>query len=153
MISHETIWRPVKTVVSREIDGHMLLVVLGRNESTFLNPVGSALWSRLDGSTSETDLAADLAGAYGIPQDEAAEAVAALLESLRACSLIEPSRTEPSRTEPAGPTDRPDAGGSPQALAFPAEYDVPVVAPMESLQVMGGCSAADVFCEGSPGSV
>ena len=137
-----TIWRPAESVVSREIDGHMLLVVLGRNESTFLNPVGSALWSRLDGESSAAALAGNLANAYGMARSDASAAVAPFLERLSDLGLIE--QVEPGHWV---------AERSQEPLAFPSDYDVPSVAAMESLQVMGGCNSSDAFCSGTPGSV
>ncbi len=135
MTSNSAVWRPARKVVSREVDGQFVLVVLGRNEATFLNPVGSALWSRIDGRTSVETLVSELAAAYGMSQDEATEAVRTLLERLAALDLIEPAAAEVQPQE-----------GTPKRLAFPPDYDVPAVAPLESLQVMGGCTSNDSFC-------
>lgn len=141
MSVNETPWRAGGKVVSRVIDGHAVLVALGRNEATFLNPVGSALWSRLDGRTRASELARALAGAYGMPADEARDAVARFVGRLSELGLIEPA--DGSSGAPAASTA---STASTDPMPFPETYDVPAVAPMESLQVMGGCTSNDAFC-------
>ena len=58
-------------VVSRQIDGEVLLVDLQRNTLQVLNPVGARLWELIDGRRTVAELTADIAAEYGIEASRA----------------------------------------------------------------------------------
>lgn len=53
-----------------------------------LDPVGTALWRFLDGSTTIAELADDASAVWGISADEAREAVVVFVSSLQQMNLL-----------------------------------------------------------------
>lgn len=83
-VDREAVYRPSDDLVSREIDGQLILVPIAagigdmEDELYTLNDTGRALWERLDGSRTVNQVVDDLASSY----DEAREEIAADVEGL-----------------------------------------------------------------------
>jgi hypothetical protein len=78
----------VDTVLCRELDGGAVLLEMATGRYYSLNPVGCAVWRRLDGSATMADLVAHVCGAYAVAEDEARADVAALLADLAGEGLV-----------------------------------------------------------------
>lgn len=136
-----TAWRRADNVLAHDVDGQIVLIVLGSNACTYLNATGSALWTRIDGRQTAGDLAEALADACGLERTVAEADVEAFLDQLRQMQILAGTDGAPSE-ESAAPQQR---------LAFPEAYEAPAVAPLETLVAMGGCLRSDVFICGVGG--
>ena len=79
-------------ILSRRIAGETILVPTRRRAREMalftLNEVGSYLWERLDGQTSESDLVAQLVRDFEIDAESAAEDTALFLRDLRSAGCV-----------------------------------------------------------------
>jgi len=75
-ITPDSICVPSDDVVSREIEGELIIVPIAsgigdmEDELYTLNETGRAIWQRLDGKRTLRDVAADLAANYSAPPDQ-----------------------------------------------------------------------------------
>ncbi|MBN1321657.1 MAG: PqqD family protein [Thermoleophilia bacterium] len=75
-LSASTVCTPSDDVVSREIEGEIIIVPLvagigdADDELYTLNETGQAIWQRLDGQRTLGDVAADLAGEFDAGRTE-----------------------------------------------------------------------------------
>jgi hypothetical protein len=92
MITSASMVERVSEVVEREVAGERFLVpVRGRladlQELFVLNEVGSWIWERLDGRTSQTILAEGLVTEFEVESQQAGEDLAKFLEELASVGL------------------------------------------------------------------
>jgi len=93
-ITSESICIPSDDVVSREIEGELIIVPIasgiGDNEDELytLNDTGRAIWQRLDGKRTISDVAADLAGDYTAPLDQITRDVMGLVDELARRKIV-----------------------------------------------------------------
>ena len=76
-------------MVDAEIEGERVLYDHQRWTAARLDPVGSLIWTVLDGAGTVGDLAVDVAEAFSIHPQEALTAVLALLEQLDAEGFLD----------------------------------------------------------------
>lgn len=69
-------------IVSRQIDGEVLLVNLQRGTLQVLNEVGAWLWEHMDGQRTVTDLAQALSAEYDVGLEQACTDVRIFCEDL-----------------------------------------------------------------------
>jgi len=75
-ISPESVCVPSNDVVSREIEGELIIVPIASgigesgDELFTLNETGRAIWQRLDGKRTLSEVAADLAAEYDAPLEQ-----------------------------------------------------------------------------------
>ena len=74
---------------SRVIDGAAVVVQTRLAEVAMLNEVGTAVWGAIDGTRSEDDIAALIAGQFEVTQDQAVRDVAAFVDELVSAGLVE----------------------------------------------------------------
>ncbi|MEN6343035.1 MAG: PqqD family protein [Methanospirillum sp.] len=76
LLSPESVWAPSEDVVSREIEGELIIVPIAagigdlEDELYTLNETGRAIWERLDGRRTLREVAEGLADVYPAPLDE-----------------------------------------------------------------------------------
>ena len=75
-------------VVSRQIDGEVLLVDLQRNTLQVLNPVGARLWELIDGRRTVADLAEALIAEYAVGLAQARADVQMFCEDLLCRNVV-----------------------------------------------------------------
>ena len=90
-----TVYRRHQDVVTRDILGETLLVpistaVADMDNVYALNETGAFVWQRLDGATPVADILDAVIETFDAESDAVSEDVAALLEDLASCGLIEP---------------------------------------------------------------
>ncbi len=87
-LSPESVCSPSDDVVSREIEGELIIVPIAAgigdedDELYTLNETGRAIWERLDGTRTLREVAGELANVYEAPLDEIARDVLGLAEEL-----------------------------------------------------------------------
>ena len=87
-IRMEAVYVPSEYIVAREIEGELIIVPLVagigdlEDELFTLNETGKAIWDRLDGETSLTEVVAALAQDYGASPGEIERDVRGLVEEL-----------------------------------------------------------------------
>jgi hypothetical protein len=74
---------------SRIIDGAAVVIHTREAEVSMLNEVGTLIWSAIDGTRSEADLAKLVAERFEVATDAAAGDVSSFLDELAAASLVE----------------------------------------------------------------
>jgi hypothetical protein len=83
-VDRNAVYKPSEDLVSREIDGQLILVPIAagvgdmEDELYTLNETGRAVWERLDGSRTLSEVVDELATSY----DEAREDIAADVDGL-----------------------------------------------------------------------
>ena len=93
-VSLEAIYAVSEDVVSREIEGEILIVPLVsgigdmEDELFNLNETGKAIWERLDGQKSLKGVVADLSQEFEAPEEEIAEDVKGFVEELLKRGMI-----------------------------------------------------------------
>ncbi len=88
-------FRPVPAVVAREFEGDTVLVrttgsVVDMQSLYVLNPVGTRIWTRLDGATTVQAILDELVATYEVDDQVARADVLDLMGQLLAAHLIEP---------------------------------------------------------------
>ena len=87
-ISETSVCIPSEDVVSREIEGELIIVPIAsgigdlEDELYTLNETGRAIWERLDGKRTLGEIAADLANCYEGPVDQITRDVLGLAAEL-----------------------------------------------------------------------
>ncbi|MDD1701596.1 MAG: PqqD family protein [Methanoregula sp.] len=87
-ITLESTYVPSEDVVSREIEGELIIVPIAsgignmEDELYTFNDTGRAIWERLDGKRTLRDVAADLAADYAVPVDQITHDVLGLVGEL-----------------------------------------------------------------------
>ena len=90
----DNIYVPSEDVVSREIEGELIIVPLaadiGDTEDALftLNEVGRAIWDRLDGTRTLRQIAAELIDEYDAPPAQIEADVAGLTEELAKRKMV-----------------------------------------------------------------
>ena len=93
-ITPESICVPSDDVVSREIEGELIIVPIAsgvgdmEDELYTLNDTGRAIWQRLDGKRTLRDVAADLAADYAAPVDRITRDVLGLVTELARRKMV-----------------------------------------------------------------
>ena len=93
-ISPKSVCSPSEDVVSREIEGELIIVPIAsgigdlEDELYTLNETGRAIWERLDGKRTLGDVAADLATHYAGPVDQITNDVLGLAQELAKRKII-----------------------------------------------------------------
>lgn len=93
-ITPESICVPSEDVVSREIEGELIIVPIAsgigdiEDELYTLNETGRAIWQRLDGKRTLRDVAADLTENYADPLDQITRDVLGLATELARRKMI-----------------------------------------------------------------
>ena len=93
-ISPSSIFSPSEDVVSREIEGELIIVPIAsgigdlEDELYTLNETGRAIWERLDGKRTLGEVAADLAAHYAGPVDQITNDVLGLAQELARRKII-----------------------------------------------------------------
>lgn len=89
MQDHE--WRPRIDPRTKwiEVDGEAIAIGPSPGDLHLLNPTGAAMLELLDGSTSIRELAHDVSGVFGIPQDDALEQLLVFAAGLAEYGLVE----------------------------------------------------------------
>lgn len=90
--------RPRSGVVAVHLDGEMVLHHPGTGSAQHLDPVGSLIWGRLDGSSTLGAAADDLAAEFGVDRAVVAADVLRLVRELGAHGMLE--GVEPASPEP-----------------------------------------------------
>lgn len=80
---------------SRTIDGAAVLIQTRLAEVSMLDEVGTHVWARIDGKTSEAELVRSVVEEFEVEPARAADDVRAFLDDLAAAELVE-FTTEPS---------------------------------------------------------
>ena len=78
-----------------ELDDEAVIYDEGTGDLHHLNPTATVVFSLCDGSATATELAAELAAAFGQPVGEMERQVRALLRSFKTATLIEASGVGP----------------------------------------------------------
>jgi hypothetical protein len=87
-ITLDQVYMPSEDVVAREIDGELLLVPIAsgigdlEDELYTLNDSGKAIWYRLDGKSSLSEVVQSLSNEYDVSQDEIRTDVIGLVSEL-----------------------------------------------------------------------
>jgi hypothetical protein len=84
-------------VVSRELDGGLLLLNLQTGFTWTLNRMGANVYRRLDGTTDTVAIVSDLQKVYRVDAGQLAADVDALLDDLQHHGLVEPVAADASR--------------------------------------------------------
>jgi hypothetical protein len=93
-ITPQSVCVPSDDVVSREIEGELLIVPIAsgigdmEDELYTLNDTGRAIWQRLDGKRTISDVAAELAEQYAAPVDQITRDVLGLTGELAKRNII-----------------------------------------------------------------
>lgn len=93
-ITPESVCVPSDDVVSREIEGELIIVPIAsgigdmEDELYTLNETGRAIWQRLDGKQTLRDVAIDLADNYAAPIDQITRDVVGLVTELARRKMI-----------------------------------------------------------------
>jgi len=93
-ITPESVCVPSDDVVSREIEGELIIVPIAsgigdmEDELYTLNDTGRAIWQRLDGKRTLRDVAADLAADYAAPVDRITRDVLGLVTELARRKIV-----------------------------------------------------------------
>jgi hypothetical protein len=88
VITPESVCIPSEDVVSREIEGELIIVPIAsgigdlEDELYTFNDTGRAIWQRLDGKRTLRDIAADLAAQYSASPDQITRDVLGLIREL-----------------------------------------------------------------------
>jgi hypothetical protein len=90
-------------VVAETLEGEATIVDLESGTYYALNESGSLIWDRLVAGTEPQEAAENLASAYGLEPDEAAEAVRELIDRLQEAKLIVDASDSPSNGSGPGP--------------------------------------------------
>lgn len=95
----ENVYRPSEDVVSREIEGELILIPVAsgigdlEDELYSLNETGKAVWRALDGKKSLRQVAAELAADFaGLPEDIEADVKGLVQELLKRNIVVEVSQ-------------------------------------------------------------
>ena len=90
----DTIWAPSEDVVSREIEGELIIVPLAsgigdmEDELYTLNETGKAIWGKLDGARSLRQIASELADEYDAPAADLERDVTGLVGELARRKMV-----------------------------------------------------------------
>lgn len=93
-ITPESVCIPSDDVVSREIEGELIIVPIAsgigdkEDELYTLNDTGRAIWQRLDGKRTLGEVAADLAVHYAAPADQITRDVLGLITELSRRKIV-----------------------------------------------------------------
>ena len=93
-VSQEQVFKPSGDVVVRDIEGQLVIVPLTAGvgdleaELFSLNETGRAVWERLDGHRSVSDVVAELEAEYEDPEGEIAGHVSGLLTELSKRGMV-----------------------------------------------------------------
>ena len=93
-VSPASVCAPSDEVVSREIEGELIIVPIAsgigdlEDELYTLNETGRAIWERLDGKRTLAEVAADLAACYAGPSDLISRDVLGLAQELARRKII-----------------------------------------------------------------
>ena len=139
-MSQSICWYPSEHALAHNVDGQIVLILLGKNVCTYLNPAASAMWTRMGAGESEAAIAEQFAAACGIPAEQALQDAARFFGELKDLGFIAPEAA--AHADEADPLE---------PIAFPPEYEAPAVAPSEELVAMGGCLRSDDFMCGVGG--
>ena len=97
-ISLEHIYTPSEDIVSREIEGELLIMPLTagigdmEDELFSLNETGKIIWGRLDGQKSLSEVVAELSEEFGAPTEEIeGDVISFVAELLKRGMLVEVS--------------------------------------------------------------
>lgn len=88
MIEATTVVRGIDGARTHELDGQAVVLDVTRNVLHLLNPTATALWARLDGTTTVEGLAAELAAEFGAPLELVLTDVINALEQMGREGLI-----------------------------------------------------------------
>ncbi|MDD8015746.1 MAG: PqqD family protein [Acidobacteriota bacterium] len=98
-VNLEAVYRPSDDVVSREIEGELILIPVAsgigdlEDELYSLNETGKAVWRALDGKKSLRQVAVELAADFaGLPEDIEADVKGLVQELLKRNIVIEVSQ-------------------------------------------------------------
>jgi len=98
-VNLEAVYRPSDDVVSREIEGELILIPVAsgigdlEDELYSLNETGKAVWRALDGKKSLRQVAVELAADFaGLPEDIEADVKGLVRELLKRNIVIEVSQ-------------------------------------------------------------
>ena len=83
------------SVLWRELDGEAVLLDPQMGCSYNLNPVGTLVWTLLDGQHNTEDIVAAICEAYEIEPEQASQDVQRLLDDLRTNKLVNTSSPSP----------------------------------------------------------
>ena len=101
-ITSESVFVPSEDVVTREIEGEIILVPITRgigdlDDIYSLNETGRAIWQSLDGKRSLVEIVTSLADQYSAPHDEIEKDVHGFIgELLRRKMIIDARTSRPS---------------------------------------------------------
>jgi hypothetical protein len=95
-VSLDAVYAPSEDVVTREIEGELILVPLatgmgdaeGGNEIFTLNKTGRAIWNRLDGKKGLNDIAAELSAEFDDPEGKIKTDVVCLMKELARRKMV-----------------------------------------------------------------
>ncbi len=85
----DAVYRKSPWARGTSVAGETLILDLRSGRYFSLNPVGAAIWERLDGVRSLAEILADVLSGYIVDESKARSDLLALVERLRAESLIE----------------------------------------------------------------
>ena len=105
------------TVLSVELDGERVLYDTATGRLHQLDPVGSVVWSCLDGATDLDELSADLSEAFGAERSRVRSDVEALVRQLAAEGLVDTGGTLPG--PPVAEVEPPATAGDLAVLSDP----------------------------------
>ena len=84
----EAVLQQAPDIVSVELDGETVLFEPQHESLTVLDPVGTVIWTLLDGTVPLRTLCAELADAYRAPTEQVQQDVLVLVERLAATDLV-----------------------------------------------------------------
>jgi len=93
-ITPESVCIPSDDIVSREIEGELILVPIAsgigdkEDELYTLNETGRAIWQRLDGKQTLREVAADISSHYSAPIDQITSDVLGLVTELSRRKIV-----------------------------------------------------------------
>lgn len=113
--------RPDPGLVTTELEGELLLLDPRSDRVHVLDQLGTLIWRLFDGDASVDDLVADLADVFAAPADVVQSDLIALVDALRAASLLDGAEPLDARAASPPPGQEPDAGGRwrPEYLSDP----------------------------------
>jgi hypothetical protein len=85
----DTVVRPGRDVLSRDLDGEAVLVDLRSGTYFGLDPVGTRIWSRLSGGAPLREALRGVLDAFEVPEERARADLVRLCEELVARGLLE----------------------------------------------------------------
>lgn len=81
--------RPAPSIYARPFGEELVLLEFGKGEYFALDEIGARIWRGLESCQELAAIAADVASAYDVSAEEALADIVALVDDMRARSLVE----------------------------------------------------------------